>query len=130
MKRSTILHNILNFLIAMVWLLNGLFCKLLDLVPRHRLIVARILGDEYALTLTRAIGLSEVLMAAWVISGLKPRLCALAQIVVVALMNAIEFFKAPDLLLFGRYNAVWALLFILVVFSNEFLLNKKPGHSR
>ncbi len=37
-------NQILNYLIAAVWIANGLFCKVLNLVPRHQEIVARIIG--------------------------------------------------------------------------------------
>ena len=57
------MHRLLTFLIAFVWLANGLLCKLLLLVPRHAAIVARILGPAYASTLTRLIGLGEIGMA-------------------------------------------------------------------
>ncbi len=33
------LHNFLSILIAAVWLVNGLVCKVLNLVPRHEQIV-------------------------------------------------------------------------------------------
>jgi hypothetical protein len=36
-------YKLLNYLIAAVWLVNGLFCKVLGLVPRHQEIVATIL---------------------------------------------------------------------------------------
>jgi len=93
-------------------------------VPRHERIVARILGDAHAVLLTKAIGCAEICMAVWIISGIKPRLNAVTQIIVVAAMNAIEFSLAPDLLLFGKINAVVALVFIAVIYVNEFMLNK------
>jgi hypothetical protein len=43
-------------LIAAAWLVNGLFCKVLNFVPRHEEIVRRILGDEYSVFLTKASG--------------------------------------------------------------------------
>jgi hypothetical protein len=55
---------LLTRLIALVWLANGLLSKVLNLVPRHTLIVARILGPTYARPLTVAIGLAEMGMAA------------------------------------------------------------------
>ena len=58
------LNKALTLLISVVWLANGLFCKVLNLVPRHEQIVARILGEDYSRPLTILIGLSEVLMAA------------------------------------------------------------------
>lgn len=101
---------------AAVWLINGLFCKVLDLVPRHRAIVARILGEDHALLLTRLIGLSEILMAIWIVSRWRWKASCVAQMAAVALMNVIEFMLAPDLLLFGRYNALIAIAYIGVIY--------------
>ncbi len=110
-----IIQNILTVGIASVWLVNGLFCKVLQLVPRHEQIVARILGPTYAAPLTVAIGVSEIFMAIWILSGRQRRWSSLAQIGLVASMNVLEFILAPDLLLWGRANALFALLFIGVV---------------
>lgn len=126
MKRQTV-HRLLTWLIALVWITNGLFCKVLDMVPRHREIVGRILGEEHAVLFTRLIGISEILMAVWIVSRIWPRLNAIAQMTIIATMNTIEFILAPDLLLWGRMNSVFALLFILVIGYNEFVLNKKTA---
>lgn len=116
---------ILQGLIAIVWLVNGLVCKVLMLVPRHHEIVARILGEEYAVLLTRGIGLGEIGIAVWVLTGIKSRLCAIFQMVLVATMNLLEFVIARDLLLWGGMNAVYATLFIAFVGWHEFVLKKK-----
>jgi hypothetical protein len=115
-------HRVINYLIALVWLINGSLCKVLDLVPRHRAIVGRILGEDHAVILTKIIGLSEVVMAVWVLIGIAGRLNAWTQIVIIGTMNILEFFLAPDLLLWGRANAVIALLFIILIYYNEFKL--------
>jgi uncharacterized membrane protein YphA (DoxX/SURF4 family) len=120
-------HKLLTYLIATVWLVNGLVCKVLGLVPRHQQIVARILGDEYAQAITIMIGLGEVLLAIWILTGIRSRICAVIQIALVLLMNVIEFFIAPDLLLFGRVNFIVAIVFAALVYFNEFLLNKEPA---
>lgn len=114
--------SVLNVAISLVWLINGLFCKLLNIVPRHQLIVTRLLGTDHAFLYTKAIGCSEVLMFVWILTGYKSRLCSITQVLVVAAMNTIEFLFAPDLLLFGQYNALVALLFISLVLLNEFAL--------
>jgi len=119
------IYKILTFCIATVWIVNGLFCKVLNLVPRHDQIVTRILGDDYSRVLTILIGLSEILMAIWVLSKFKSKLNAIAQIAIVGLMNTLEFILVPDLLLWGKLNSLFAFLFILVVYFNEFYLNKK-----
>jgi len=100
---------------ALVWLVNGLGCKVLDLVPRHRAIVGRILGSEHELLLTRLIGVAEIVMALWVLSQWRWRWSAAVQIVVVLTMNVIEFWLAPDLLLFGRLNAFIAVAYSALV---------------
>jgi len=124
MSKKTV-YKLLLFCFALIWLANGLFCKVLNLVPRHEQIVAGILGEEYAGILTVVIGISEILMAIWIVSGIKSRLNALIQIIVIASMNVLEFIIASDLLLWGKFNSLFALLLILVIFYNEFVLNKK-----
>jgi hypothetical protein len=124
-NRLKLASAILNFAISLVWLINGLFCKLLNFVPRHREIVARILGNEHALLFTKLIGASEVLMFVWIISRIKSKWCAIAQILLIATMNTIEFILAPDLLLFGKINSIVALFFISVIYFNEFIPGKK-----
>lgn len=119
--------KIITYLIATVWLANGLFCKVLNLVPRHRAIVARILGDSHAHLFTVLIGLAETGMAMWIISGFWPRVNAVTQMVVIGVMNTLEFFLVPDLLLWGRFNALFAFLFILLIYYNEF--SKEPSFS-
>ena len=118
------LHNILTFLISTVWLVNGLFCKILNLVPRHREIVARILVEEHSLVLTKTIGTLEILIAFCVFSRIKVRICTLFQVVLVATMNVIEFILTPDLLLFGRLNIFVATIFIAVLVLNDQLYHR------
>lgn len=120
-----IMYKLLTYCIAIVWTVNGLFCKVLNLVPRHQEIVSSILNIDNARMVTILIGLSEVFMAIWVLSRIKTRLNALTQIVVVATMNTLEFMLVPDLLLWGKANAIFAFIFIVVVGFNEFYLNKK-----
>lgn len=119
------LYKLLNFLIASIWIVNGLFCKVLSLVPRHQEIVGRILGNEHSWFFTKSIGILELFMAAWIISGYRSRLNAVIQILIIASMNTIEYILVPDLLLWGRFNALFAFLFILLIYYNEFVLRNK-----
>jgi len=120
-----LLHKILTICIATVWMVNGLVCKVFNLVPRHEQIVAQILGDDYSRILTVLIGLSEIVMAIWFISNYKSKLNAITQIVIVATMNMLEFILVPDLLLWGQLNSLFALVFMLLVYINEFHLKRK-----
>lgn len=119
------IYTILNYFIATVWLINGLFCKVLNFVPRHQEIVARILGDDHSRILTILIGVSEIIMAVWILSGFKSRFNAITQIIIVASMNILEFILVPDLLLWGHYNSLFAFIFILLIYLNEFYLKLK-----
>ncbi len=119
------LHVFFTYLIATVWMVNGLFCKVLNLVPRHEQIVARILGSDFSRPLTIAIGLSEIIMAIWILSKYKSKLNTVAQIAVVIIMNIIEFMLAPDLLMWNKANIIFAVLFSSLVYYNGFKLNSK-----
>jgi hypothetical protein len=83
----------LTFLIAGVWLANGLFAKVLNLVPRHTEIVAGILGSEYARPLTIIIA-------------------------IILTMNTLEGLLVPELLLWGYLNPLFAALFCGLVYWN------------
>ena len=119
------IHKLLTYCIATIWFVNGLFCKVLNLVPRHQQIVAGILGEKYSRTLTILIGFLEIVMAIWILSSMKTRLNAISQIIIIGAMNTIEFLLVPDLLLWGKYNSVFAFLLIIAIYLNEFYFNKK-----
>lgn len=121
--RRVSLHKILTILISLIWLVNGLFCKLLGLVPRHEMIIARILGAEYSFVAAKIIGILEILMSFWVLSRKYSRLNAIVQIVIVITMVTIEVILVPDLLLFGRFNIAFILIFIALIYYTEFVVN-------
>ena len=120
-------HRYLRWALAAIWLVNGLFCKVLALVPRHEQIVAEVLGPIYASSLTTAIGFAEIAMAAWILSDWRYRLCAMLQITVILVMNAIEFVVAPHLLLWGRINALFALMLVVVIYVDAFGRRSRKG---
>ena len=117
----TLFHKVLTAMIAIVWLVNGLFCKVLNAVPRHQEIVGSILGGDYAELLTKAIGVSEIIMALWILSGIN----AILQITIIATMNILEFILVPEWLLWGRFNILFATLLLLIIHYNEFILKRK-----
>lgn len=119
MKNERIYQSII-YLTSVVWFVNGLFCKVLNLVPRHEQIVGRILSQEYSRPLTFMIGMSEIVMALWVLMPKNRRFTTMVQITIVASMNILEYLLVPDLLLWGRFNALFALIFIIVIYTNEF----------
>lgn len=117
--------KLLTYFISLVWFINGLYCKILNQVPRHQEIVARILNEEYAREITFTIGILEIIMVIWILSNYKSKLNAFSQIGIIVLMNIIELIFAKDFLLFGNLNIVFAILFCAVIYYQEFILKNK-----
>lgn len=131
MERARVLNRLLILFFSLIWLVNGLLCKILDLVPRHQQIVAEILGETYAKSLTIAIGVGEMLMAIWIISRKFAQLSAITQILLIVTMNILEFILAPHLLLWGRLNIVFALCLAALVYYQGFVLEPRlEGRNR
>lgn len=131
MERARVLNRLLILFFSLIWLVNGLFCKILDLVPRHQQIVAEILGETYAKSLTIAIGVGEMLIAIWIISRKFAQLSAITQILLIVTMNILEFILAPHLLLWGRLNIVFALCLAALVYYQGFVLEPRlEGRNR
>lgn len=75
--------------VALVWLYQGLWCKVLGHCPGHQAIVAAVPGlDHRTATLALAgLGWIEVGLAVWVLSGWRPRTAAAAQTLLLVGMN-------------------------------------------
>jgi len=114
------MHRVLRYFIGTVWFVNGLYCKVLNLVPRHEEIVALILGDEHSRLLTILIGMGEIAIGIAVLSGKRIKQVVIAQMVLVGTMNIIEFTFAHELLLWGRLNLLFASLFIMLLYYYGF----------
>ncbi len=125
---NSIFHKSLTWIIAAVWFVNGLYCKILGNVPRHEQIVARILGNDYAKLFTFLIGISEILLSIWIVSRIRHRVCSIFQILIVLIMNILEFFIASDLLLWHNWNLIFAMMFVSVVWFQEFKMQKNTNH--
>jgi uncharacterized membrane protein YphA (DoxX/SURF4 family) len=76
--------------VAGVWLYHGLWCKLLGGCPEQVDVVAAVpwLRGGRAKPVLLAIGVVETVLAAWVVSGRRPRAAAALGTALVAGMNA------------------------------------------
>ena len=76
--------------VAAVWLYEGLWCKLLRGEPNEFKVVAAVprYGERFGVPLLLTVGWIEVMLAAWVFSGVKPYACAIAQTVLLVALNA------------------------------------------
>jgi len=75
--------------VAAVWLYEGLWCKVLSRAPHQARVVAAVprFGPRFGAQFLSALGAVETLLAAWVLSGAAPGLCAITQTIVLATLN-------------------------------------------
>ena len=76
--------------VALVWLYEGLWCKLLGRMPHQVEVVASVpaMSARSAAIVLRAIGGVECALAVWVLAGWRPVPAALAQTALLVGMNA------------------------------------------
>jgi hypothetical protein len=85
--------------IALVWLVFGLLFKALDAVPRHRRIVARVVGEARAGAVLWTVALAEIGLGLWMLAGRLLVVCVALQTAMIVAMNTLEIRRARDLLL-------------------------------
>ena len=75
--------------IALVWLYQGLWCKLLRRERRHQNIIGTVpfLDGTQARQALAALGALECVLAVWVLSGFRAREAALIQTLLLVCMN-------------------------------------------
>lgn len=80
----------LRLAVAAVWLYEGLWCKLLRGDPRQFDVVRAVpsLGPRFGVVFLLGLGVVEVAVAAWVLSGLWQVPCAIAQTALLVGLNA------------------------------------------
>lgn len=75
--------------VAAVWLYEGLWCKILGRVPSQVQVVTAVprLGLQFGHPFLKALGLAEVALAVWVMSGMAPGICAVTQTALLIILN-------------------------------------------
>lgn len=119
---------LIDYGLALLWLVMGLYCKVLGYVPRHQEIVGAILGEQVAPVATVVIGVGEVLLAVWIVWGVHRRLAAVVQIVLIVGMNSFELWFAAEYLLWGPLNFLFALMLCIVIYWNGYN-NPRANHA-
>jgi len=121
--------KLIGILIGGIWIFHGLYSKLLHGIPRHELIVGRILGDSLAGLATPFIGIGEILLGCWVISGHFRRPAAALQTLALISMNTLEIILAADLLISPIGMVALNLCFVALIWYWA-LCEKSPDQSR
>jgi hypothetical protein len=106
---------ILQIVIGSVWVFHGFYSKLLNGIPRHRMIVGKILGDQVAGPAARTIGCLEVLVGVWAYSGFVRVDCAVVQTLAIVSMNTLEIAFARSLLISPLGMVILNLVFLAAI---------------
>jgi hypothetical protein len=106
-----------QILIGSVWVFHGLYSKILNGIPRHRLIVGKILGAANASLATKAIGFLEVLLGVWAFTGWHSVPCAVVQTVAIVSMNTLEIALAGELLISAVGMVILNLGFLTLIWN-------------
>jgi hypothetical protein len=117
LKTANRLQTAFTILVGSVWVFHGLYSKILMGIPRHRDIVARVLGEDASGLATFAIGFLEILLGLWVYSRWNRKGCALVQTLALVSMNVLEILLARDLLISAVGMAVLNLAFLTLVWQ-------------
>jgi hypothetical protein len=76
--------------VAAVWLYEGLWCKILGRVRSQVDVVTAVprLGPRFGVPFLKMLGVVEISLAVWVMTGIAPGLCAIAQTSLLFVLNA------------------------------------------
>ena len=81
-------HLVGRLAVALVWLYNGAWCKLLRRCPSHVAILTASFGEGAGSAALVVLGAIETGLAVWVLARRAPRLAAGVQTALLAAMNA------------------------------------------
>jgi hypothetical protein len=113
--QSGLFHTVAQIVIGSIWVFHGFYSKILDGIPRHRLIVGKILGTTNAGVFTKVIGLLEVLLGIWAFTGWQPVGCATVQTAALVAMNTLEIVLAEELLISAAGMVILNLGFLTLI---------------
>ncbi len=81
---------IIRLAVAAVWLYEGLWNKVLGRAQREAQVVAAVpgFGPRFGHLFLKVLGVVEVALALWILSGSYPGTCAIVQIALLIVLNA------------------------------------------
>lgn len=103
--------------VAAVWLYEGLWCKVFGRAPLQAQVVAAVprIGPRLGQLFLKGLGAVEVVLAAWVMSGISPGTCAIAETTLLVLLNANGLLWARHLIHEPAGMVVKNLAFLVLV---------------
>jgi uncharacterized membrane protein YphA (DoxX/SURF4 family) len=86
--------------VAAVWLYEGLWCKILGRMQSQLQVVKAVprLGPLFGSPFLKMLGVVEVLLAVWVMSGVAPGACAVVETAFLVVLNVNGLLWARDVI--------------------------------
>jgi uncharacterized membrane protein YphA (DoxX/SURF4 family) len=80
---------LIHVAVAAVWFYEGLWCKLLNGQPRQVHVVEAVprYGPRIATSLLKLLGIFEAGIGVWILTGIAPIVCAVAQTALLLTLN-------------------------------------------
>jgi uncharacterized membrane protein YphA (DoxX/SURF4 family) len=80
---------VIQISVAAVWLYEGFWCKILGRLPSQLQVVKAVpcLGPLFGSPFLKALGVVEVALGIWVLSGIAPATCAVVETVFLVVLN-------------------------------------------
>jgi len=81
---------LIHITVAAVWFYEGLWCKILNRQPRQVRVVEAmpLYGSRVAPKLLKLLGAVETAVGVWVLTGIAPIVCAVAQTALLVTLNS------------------------------------------
>ncbi len=81
---------LIHVAVAAVWLYEGLWCKLLNGEPHQAQVVEVVprYGQKIGVAFLKSLGVVEVGLAIWILSGMAPLVCVFVQTALLMALNA------------------------------------------
>lgn len=118
------ISNLSRIFQASVWFCFGLFGKIIPAHGRHQQILEDILHISNANTLIVFIGLLELALSLWILTIKNVKHLVPFQVMLILFMNLLELKFAPEHLLFGRFNILFAIAYSYLIIYLEYFHNK------
>lgn len=105
--------------VAAVWLYEGLWCKVFGRMRSQVDVVSAVprFGPRFGTSFLRMLGIVEVALALWVISGIAPGACAVTQAALLILLNVNGLLWARHLIHDPPGMIVKNIAFLLLVWA-------------
>ena len=114
--------------VAAVWLYEGLWCKILGGAPSQVQVVTAVprLGPRLGPVFLKALGVVEVALAVWVLGGVAPGACAIAQTALLIVLNVNGLVWARHLIHDPAGMVVKNIAFLVLVWVGGAMAGGRP----